>query len=241
MRRRFLAIAAALPLLLAAPAVGAAEARLHLVTEENPPYNYTDPATGKLAGLAGDMIPKLMERAGIAYDIEVLPWNRAYAKAQTETDTCVFVANPTPERMPLFKWIRPLAEGGWMLFARPDWQGEIRSIEDLKGRSVIVQAGGALEEWMKRQGIAVNPVPMRSILPMLMNGRAELAALGAYGGPWMAREAGLSVKQAYRLTSAELGMACSLTTSDALVGKLRAALESLRADGTAEAIAARYR
>jgi len=243
-RGRRAAAVSALAALLALAAAGparAAETRLHLLTEENPPYNFTDPSTGKLSGLSGDFVPLMMREAGIAYDIQVLPWNRAYQMAQTEPDTCVFVANPTPERLPLFKWVRPIAEGGWVLFARPDWGGTVRSDEDLRGLTIIVQAGGALEEHLKKLGLNVTSVPLRSILPMLMGGRADLAALGSYGGPWMARQAAVSIKPVYRLTSAELGMACSPSTSDAVVERLRKALVKLRTDGTAESIAARYR
>ncbi len=51
-----------------------------IMTEEYPPYNYTE--DGKLTGLSSEVMVELTKRLGHSGDIEVLSWARAYGLIQ---------------------------------------------------------------------------------------------------------------------------------------------------------------
>ena len=74
-----LALPAAAALLLASPPALA----LKLLTEENPPLNYTE--NKKLTGMATDVVQEMLKRAKIKPDIEVMAWDKAYEKAQADS------------------------------------------------------------------------------------------------------------------------------------------------------------
>lgn len=84
MRSLFLKTAAAALLVAAAPVSASAE--FLLTTEEYPPFNMT--FQGRITGLSTDLVRAMFDKAGIAYKIEMLPWNRAIHLAQTQKDTC---------------------------------------------------------------------------------------------------------------------------------------------------------
>ncbi len=67
-RLRSLLVAGALAL----PALAAPVQAVTLLTEENPPFNYTE--NGKLTGLVTELVVEAAKRANVPYTIEVLPW-----------------------------------------------------------------------------------------------------------------------------------------------------------------------
>jgi len=230
--------------MLALPWRGAAAepARLLLTTEEDPPYNFTDPVTGRITGIAGELVPLIMERAGIAYDVQMLPWRRAYEMAQRQANTCVFAINVTRERLPLFEWVGPVAHGGWTLFGRPDWNRSVTDLATLGDVTVVVQSGSGIEAHLVERGVAVVPVTaMGAMMPMLANRRADLVAIGAANGPWLARQAGIELKPVLRMTDTDLSVACNPGLDKGLLARMRAALKALRDEGTVERLNGAYR
>ena len=115
-----------LPLLLFAAVVACAAGpgrALTLLTEENPPFNYVE--NGKLTGLVTDLVTDAMKRANVPYTMEVLPWNRAYVRAQSEKDTCLFATARLDNREKLFLWVGPLANNLWAVYGRGDFAGNV--------------------------------------------------------------------------------------------------------------------
>lgn len=248
---RVLAAAAACALLLqpagavaqgqAGPAQPAGERpSLRLLTEENPPFNYTDPKTGRLTGIAGELVPLLMQEAGIAYTIEMKPWSEAMAAATAEPGTCLFAANLLPERLPLFKWVTPLAQGGYGFFVRAESDVRVATLAELRARPIGVQAGGPVERFLKEHGFKVVATPLEEQFAMLSRGEVDVVASGIRTGPWHARRAGVSARPVYRLPSSDLGLACNRGTPDELMARLNRALGALQVDGTFDRITNAY-
>ncbi|TWB51130.1 substrate-binding periplasmic protein [Nitrospirillum viridazoti] len=247
----------------APPAARAGEAAvsLTLITEENPPLNYTDPATGRLTGIMGDLLPSLMTAAGIAYQVQVMPWRRGYHTVQEVPGTCLFAANETPERQTQFQWVAPIAQGGAALFARADWlhydrahpdgTHTLASLDEVKTLaaearargtplSILVPVGTMLATTLRDQGLDITEVSLANQMPMLAAGRADLAAAGAISGRWLARQAGVAIEPVLTFSVAPVGIACNLGTDPTLVARLRTALEGLRRDGTLDRVIRNY-
>ncbi len=105
---------------------------LILLTENNPPASFMDEASGEITGDAVEIVRELMATTGISYSLTLLPWNRAYRRASTEPNVCVFAANKTPEREEAFSWVSPIMSGGWAIYQAPDSELVLESLTDLK-------------------------------------------------------------------------------------------------------------
>jgi polar amino acid transport system substrate-binding protein len=227
--------------LLLAP-IARAEERLVLLTEENAPYNFTDPATGRLTGAATEMLEAMLAETGIAHEFRVLPWIRGYNQTLATANTCLFSANRSADREQHFSWVPLLRRGGgWVIFSRADSALRLRTLEEAKRHPVLVVAGGPLEASMREQGFDVIPVKSESIFRMLDRGRAELAVMGSLGGPWRARQTGVAMRPQLMLERVDLWLACNRETPAAILKALEASLERLESSGQADLIHARYR
>jgi len=221
----------------------AAAAPLVLVTEENPPYNFTDPASGNVTGIATEIVGMLMTRAGVEHRIEVLPWNRAYASARENTDTCIFAINETEERKPLFKWVGPLSRGGTVLFTREDSPVTLASLDDAKAYSVGVQQNSYAEKLMTEKGLPrIEAVPdAMTNARKLAAGRIDLWVSGLIPGPYQAKVAGIGkLKPALVINESILSMACNPGVDTATVERLNAKLNEMRNEGLLDATTAKY-
>jgi polar amino acid transport system substrate-binding protein len=81
-----------------------AKSTLHLVTEENPPYQYID-EKGEAKGCAIDMLKAMAEITKDELDINFLPWARAYAIAESKPNTMIFSMARNTFREHNFYWI----------------------------------------------------------------------------------------------------------------------------------------
>lgn len=235
--------AAALAVALAGLAKSATAAELRLTTEENPPYNFTDPDTAMLTGIVTEVVEATMRRAGVAYRIELLPWQRAYAAALKEQNTCVFATNRTEAREALFSWVSPIVRGGWVLFARADDDISLASIEDARPFKIAVPQGSAFETWLTEQGFQTEISPSDFLNPQkLKAGRIRLWGSGRHTGPYTARLRGnVAVREVLFVRESIVALACNPATDALVIAQLNAALEAIRAEGAIARIEARYR
>ncbi|UUZ51013.1 hypothetical protein LP420_16260 [Massilia sp. B-10] len=72
----------------------------------------------------------MLARAAIDYEIEILPWKRAWFLAQSRSDTCIYSVSRIPEREKLFKWIGPINTSDWTLFGRSGRDYKLTTIEE---------------------------------------------------------------------------------------------------------------
>jgi len=227
-----------LAILVAAPAAMAAEA-LVLLTEENPPYNFTDPATGRVAGITGELMALVMARTGIAHRTEIVSWEEGYRRARAEPGTCVYSATMSGERLPLFRWVTPLGDAHFAVFGTGR-RKDISSLEELRGLRIGVQSNGPFERILRDRGFEVAPMDKEQLFHALADGKVDAVAYGLRNGRWQARTARVPVRVIMKMLAPTLGMACHPATDPELLAKLNAALGDLHADGTAGRILARY-
>ncbi len=94
-----------------------------------------------------------MKRANVPYTMEVLPWNRAYMRAQAEKDTCLFATARLDNREKLFIWVGPLANNLWAVYGRGDFAGTVRQLPDLKPYRIGGVVNDAKVEYLKENGV----------------------------------------------------------------------------------------
>jgi polar amino acid transport system substrate-binding protein len=221
-------------------------ATLTLLTEENPPFNYTE--NGKLTGLVADLAADAVKRAGVSYTIEVLPWERAYTRTQAERDTCLFATARLDHREKLFVWVGPLANNLWGVYGRGDFGGTVRVLNDLKPYRIGGVVNDVKVEYLRENGITnIRQVtedrmnPPRLFLPTDDRNRIDLWVTGFFGEREVAKAAKVGdIKLVFILREIPLYLACSPQTSPALVRALSAAVEKMRAEGVLTRLGAAY-
>ncbi|BBD09712.1 substrate-binding periplasmic protein [Desulfovibrio ferrophilus] len=87
---------------------------LHVVTEDYAPYNYSE--NGEIVGFSTEVLRAILKRAEVGYQIEMLPWARAYRIAQGAKGVLIYSMARTPERENQFHWVGPLAPRSVHLF-----------------------------------------------------------------------------------------------------------------------------
>ena len=227
-------------------AVAPAGHALTLLTEENPPFNYTE--GGKVVGISTEIVSELGKRSGIPLEIKSLPWDKAYVATQADKETCLYSTARLENRERLFFWIGPIAANKWVLIGKGDFAGTVKAVEDAKRYRVGVVAKDAKIEFLMSKGVTDlrevsddSLIPPRLVLSRDDPNRLDLWATGAYGARRTAARANVKdLKLVLGLHEVPLYLACGRNTSAQAVEALRRAFEQSRKDGTLKRITDRH-
>ena len=235
-----------LPIALFFAAAALDSGALTLLTEENPPFNYSQ--NGKLTGLVTELVEETVKRANVPYTVEVLPWNRAYGRAQAERDTCLFATARLPNREKQFVWVGPYASNLWAVYGKSDFSGTVRTLADLKPYRIGAVVNDAKVEYLRESGVTnIKMVPDdRQNPPRLMLGKGDanyvdLWVTGYYSAREVMRAAKVSdLKLVFIARDIPLYLACSPQTSPAVIKALSDAVDAIRGEGLPAKLAAEY-
>jgi polar amino acid transport system substrate-binding protein len=219
---------------------------LSFLTEENPPFNYTE--NGAVVGSATEIVRQLSKRSGHPAAIEMLPWDEAYVLAQAEKNTCIFATARLENRERLFLWVGPLGNNLWALYAKSDFAVPIRALKDLAPYRIGAVARDAKGEFLRENAITNLKLvrddrdnPPRLLLPSDNPDHIDLWITTLYAGKSIAKAARVAdVKLVFIAAEQPLYLACNPQTDRGVVKALSDALETLRADGTLARINALY-
>ena len=234
-----------LSLLGLAMTASAAQA-LTLVTEENPPFNYTE--QGKVVGMSTEIVAELGKRSAIPLQIRSMPWEQAYIAAQRDKETCVYSTARLENRERLFSWIGPIATNQWVLIAKNDFAGSVKTVEDARKYRVGVVAKDAKIEFLMSKGVTdLREVSEDSLNPprLVLNrddpNRIDLWATSAYGARQTAARAKVKdIRLVLNLSKIPLYLACGRNTSPETVRALGLAFDRASKDGTLKRITGKY-
>ena len=228
---------AALLSLLIAPLSAQA---LTFTTEDAPPQNFSK--GGTVTGFSVDIINEMMKRSGVKATISLLPWERAYKMGLEEKDTCVFSTTRTEQREKLFKWVGPLSNNNWVIFAKADSTISIKSLDDAKPYKIGGYQGDATSIYLKEKGFKVEETTNDEMnVKKLDAGRIDLWAAGSDSGPWLARNAGTKIKALNTFKETQIYLACNKSVGDDVVGKMNDTIKGMKTDGTMDKIYKNYR
>ena len=237
------AICLALAALLLAPHQALA---LKLLTEENPPLNYTE--NKKLTGMGTEVVQEMGRRAKVKLDFEVMPWNKAYEKAQADKETCLYSTARLENRENAFKWVGPIAVNKWGLYALDGFKPKIASLKDARPYRIGGVERDAKTEFLKQQGVT-NIVEEKSNSlnpPKLTLNRKEgqkidLWITSVADAKRVATQAKVpGVKLVLQVREEESYLACSPRTAPATLKALESALASMKKDGSYDKIVKSY-
>lgn len=157
---------------------------LTILTEEDPPYNFT--RNGTLTGACTEIIQELMRRTGTTASIRPMPWARAFHLAETEPDILLYTLARTPEREHLFSWIGPFTANHWVFFARRGSGIRLSSLDDARTlKSIGVYRQDVRHTFLTQQGFTNLDVAVDAIqtLRQLFAGRVDALLLNGDSMP----------------------------------------------------------
>ena len=219
---------------------------LKVLTEEFPPYNYTD--QGSLTGFSTEVVRAVLQEAKIDGEFQSLPWARAYETAQNADSVLIFSIARTAQREKLFKWVGMIAPTQFYLFSLPQRKLHFTQLEQAKSFQIATVNEDVGEQFLISKGFQKGKNLQSSVkyelnYEKLKLGRVDLWVMTELVAAYLARQAGddpaRSLTRSYalhELSEDGLYMAFGPKTPDALVERLRKALTTVKNNGSYDAL-----
>ncbi|OIP14873.1 MAG: amino acid ABC transporter substrate-binding protein [Comamonadaceae bacterium CG2_30_57_122] len=219
---------------------------LQVVTEEFPPYNYTE--QGRLTGFSTEVVRAVLQEANIHGNFQSQPWARAYETAQHADSVLIYSIARTPQRESLFKWVGMIAPTDFYLYSLPQRQLHFTQLAQAKSYQTATVNEDVGEQFLISKGFQKGKNLQSSVryelnYDKLKQGRVDLWIMTELVAAHLARQAGddpaKSLARSYairELSSDGLYMAFGPKTPDALVERLRKALVKIKDNGSYDAL-----
>ena len=222
-------------------------ARLEYLTEEYPPYNFSDEA-GQPSGLAVELLQMVWQRSGTpAQPIRILPWARGYYLLTQKPNVVLFSTARTDTRDPLFKWACPIGYSEYILLAHKQRHISLSSAEQMNAYRISAVRADASEQLLLNRGMdETRIIPANRLsqaLRMLVSGRADLLATSKLAGYDAIKALQLNADDftvAFVLDAEELCYAFSRQVDDDLVKQFQRAMTQALASPEYQALRQRY-
>lgn len=212
-------------------------AALTLLTEENPPLNFS--VNGKAAGTSTLVVQEMARRAGLPGEVKVVAWSDGYAQAESNPDVCLFSTVRSPARFKLFQWVGPINRGVYSLYGRSTFADLPKRVDDLKPYRIGV-VNDARAAYLRRRGFERLVALDRDedLASMLVSNPnqdgVDLWMTQHHGARETAQRAGVNdLKLVFSgIMSQDYWLACNLKMPPDTIKAMQAALSEMRKDGT---------
>ena len=235
------------------PGVGLAlplarDASINLITEEWPPYNYTEPAG--LTGVSVQIVRSLLVELGHSDTIKLYPSERAKKIMDANPRSMLFSMFRTPQREAQYKWIGPIGHDTIYFYQRKDSLLQIKTLADAKGVSMIAcRQAGLVFNMLTEAGFTnldSSAYNSRQVYSKLLRGRVELAISDSpQGVSYLLKQMGVppdALRQTpVMVVGSDLYIAASLDFSDDEIARWQLALDRLRTRGVIDQIYREFR
>ena len=220
-------------LVLAACAAPAGGSRLRIITEQYPPFNFTD-EKGQITGQSTEIVKKLITATGTEADIEVLPWSEGYALAQKENHAMLYTTVRTASRENLFKWVGPIGSEEECFFTRAGSGIKINSLDDArKVKSIAVYENDRNHLYLVEKGftnLTVYKDDMECVTN-LVKGNVDLwlgPSRVSFYIAWRARINTIDIQKGFTARRSDHYLAFNKNMPDNVIKKWQAALDDLK-------------
>lgn len=211
-----------------------------LLTEELPPASYK--VGNKITGASVDIVEEMFKRAGISYEVKLLPLQRAIVDVKEKPNHCVFPLERSQEVEVAYNWISPVLITRTAFYTKDDSKVNLRTLNDAKGMKIGSYRGSDVADYLEGQGFTVELLPKDAAnLQKLQAGRIDVWAADRLLAGYLMKEAkATDIKEQLVFFTKLRGLACNLGMEQSDADKLQDALKSMYSDGTTEKIRAKY-
>jgi polar amino acid transport system substrate-binding protein len=225
---------------------------IRVVTEELPPYNMTQ--NGQLTGMSTEVVQAVLKEVNVQASIQSMPWARAYDLALHDDNVLIYSITRTAEREHLFKWVGTIAPSRWYLYSLATHPLTLHNLDDARVYQIATVNEDVGEQYLIGKDFAVGRQLQSSNryelnYQKLKTAHVDLWISDELNADYLARQAGDEpnqlLVQSLRLTELEdaggFNMAFSAGTADATVQLFQRGLDTIRANGTYDAIARKWK
>ncbi len=222
----------------------ALESPVRLVTESLPPFSYEE--AGVVKGAATDVVRAVMDKAGLRYSLELLPWRRALDTALREKDVFIYSVARTSEREDELVWIGKISDrllAVYCLKERADLLG--RPLSELPDASFAVVQGDATVEVLRSLGFGdrnlhfVRDATSSLASQHVVAGRSDFVVSNPYRFQYLVKGTALEGRFKRHSLIPQSGgyyLAANRATDPALIARVQKAFLALAANGTLQRI-----
>jgi polar amino acid transport system substrate-binding protein len=220
-----------------ASSVSAADlSSLNIMTEEFPPFNYSE--SGKPVGLSVALLIKASAAAGSPItekDINMAAWARAYKTALSGPNTMLFSTTRTEFREDLFKWAGPIGQNRTVVFAKKSSGiGQIADMSTIDKKIVVIR--DSVDDQMTVKANVASKLITRASKPdaaskMLSTGRVDLWAYNELTAIEILKRNGQNIDDyeiVHILSSSDLYFAFSKDVDDSIVQLLQKGIDMVK-------------
>jgi len=209
---------------------------LRFLTEEYPPYNYTQ--DGKKKGISIDLLIAAAKSQEIDIkleDIEVQPWARAYRTTLIKSDAVLFSTTRTRLREHLFKWVGPLSNTRIVAMAKKSRGIKIQAALDFVKYRIGVIRDDVGEQLMLELGVPRDGMH-EAILPedladQLAKERIDIWAYEENVSKWWLKKKGYNTddyEPVFVLSDGELYYAFNKEVDNKLIEQLQLGIDEMK-------------
>lgn len=219
---------------------------LKVVTEEFPPYNYTE--NGTITGFSTDVVQAVLKEVNLQGEFHSMPWARAYETAQAGEQVLIYSIGRNPMREKLFKWVGVIAPTQYYLFSLPQRKLRLERLDQAKSYQTASVNEDVGEQFLIANGFVKGQNLQSSVkyelnYEKLKRGRVDLWIMPELVAVHLARQAGdepaETLARSFAITdlsSEGYYMAFGANTPDALVERLGKGLATIKSNGTYDAL-----
>ncbi|MGR4041693.1 substrate-binding periplasmic protein [Pseudomonas sp. 910_21] len=221
---------------------GAESPSLDLYVVDAPPLSMLDQAG--LHGIVGDATLEAATRAGYTLHFIEAPWARAQQNVRKGVDKLIIPLSRTPEREADYTWIAPIMTMDRAFFSLDKRVQSMQQARETFAR-IAVGRGSAQEQKLRTEGFSDTQIYPFEIgenpAQLLLMGRVDAWFNGIPETQAIWRNvSNRTLQVSPSLMKTDLYLACSKQCNAVFVRHLRAAVETLRKDGTLERIKDAY-
>lgn len=215
-------------------------APMTLVTENYPPLTYMEGDV--VTGYGTEVVKAMQSELNSCDPIAMLPWDAAYEKAINDSNVVIFTMERTPARENLFNWIGPLGSNKSSFYVRKDSNLTIKSLEDAKKlKAIATTAGWFTEQYLKKQNFPnlISSEKPTDNVKQIMDGSADAAIFTDVTVKDIIKQAGCQPEDLipiFEVMTTDYYIGISRKTDPEIVGKWDKAFESIKANGTLDAL-----
>lgn len=215
---------------------------IQITTEHYYPYSIAD-KDGVVYGASADKIHDLFKRSKLAYQMNIMSWNRAFELARNHADTCVFSTSRTKERESSFHWIGPVMTGNWAVFGSPDKLNKVTSLKDIQQSTIGTEEGQVSLAYLSEKGFKmVTSTESVTTFKNVALGRIDYATAADTHGKKVIAENNLKDKVVwlFNYSSSDYYSACNPKMDNRTIALLNKNLREMKADGSFKRIENKY-
>ncbi|STQ89509.1 substrate-binding periplasmic protein [Iodobacter fluviatilis] len=218
--------------------------QLNALTEYLPPLNYEQ--DGKVTGFSTELLDLIALDSGITLKKEILPWPRAYSRAQKEANTLIYSMVRTPEREGQFQWLGPISSRRILLYKLAKRKDiVVNKLDDARAYHIGVVRESAAARSLIRQGFDQLDLASddENNMRKLKHGRFDLLLSLNWAAAYNAEKLGIKneiVPVQLVAGQTDYWYGISLRTPSAILRKMNRALNTIRKDGRLDRLRQKY-